>query len=92
MRTAVSVCVLCVGAAMPAMLLLLLCLWSPPQSLSCTMQHAAFKLLSVCDVCRCGDAGYALAAASRLAAQQGSLAAVPAWALMPSSLQRHWIR
>ncbi|WIA16343.1 hypothetical protein OEZ85_013041 [Tetradesmus obliquus] len=41
---------------------------------------------------RRGDAGSALAAASRLAAQQGSLVAVPAWALMPSSLQRHWIK
>jgi hypothetical protein len=43
-------------------------------------------------LCRRGDAGSALAAASRLAAQQGSLAAVPSWALMPSSLQRHWIK
>eukprot|EP00775_Hariotina_reticulata_P003230 gene3230-3507_t len=37
-------------------------------------------------------AGTALTAASGLAAGLGALVPVPAWAAMPSTLQRHWIR
>lgn len=57
-----------------------------------TRQEITCKAARHCLCCRRADAGAALSSATALAARLGPLVPVPAWALMPSALQRHWIK